>query len=174
MVEAEEAEKRQLEFSERTEKFVTNLDIDETIAQLLVSEGFISMGEVAYVELFELESIDGITLEMAESLQKRSREYLENAESRALEKMSELNVEEALLKFEGLTPQMIVALAENNILTLDDFAGLADWELVSSKGISQEEESPGILDGFDLTSEGAQDVIMRARVQLGLIDAEER
>jgi N utilization substance protein A len=174
MVEAEEAEKRQLEFSERTEKFVTNLDIDETIAQLLVSEGFISMDEVAYVELFELESIDGITLEMAESLQKRSREYLENAESRALEKMSELNVEEALLKFEGLTPQMIVALAENNILTLDDFAGLADWELVSSKGISQEEESPGILDGFDLTSEGAQDVIMRARVQLGLIDAEER
>ena len=129
MTEAEESERRQKEFEARTKLFMDNLDLDEFFAQLLVSEGFTNLEEVAYVEVDELLVIDGVDEDTASELQARARDVIEAQNKAALEAARALGVEDSLVEFEGLTPQMLEALAKDDVKTLEDFATCADWEL---------------------------------------------
>ncbi len=175
MTEAEESERRQAEFAERSKLFMEALDADEMVAQLLVSEGFTSLEEVAYVELDELTVIDGFDEETAQELQTRAREALDAINAAATEKAREMGVEDSLFEFEGLTPQMIVALAEDGIKTLEDFAQCADWELAGGYTTidGKRVKDDGLLESFDVSLEEARELVMTARVLLGYIDPEE-
>ncbi|RME14029.1 MAG: transcription termination/antitermination protein NusA [Alphaproteobacteria bacterium] len=172
LTEEEESQRRQAEFAERTKLFMDTLDLDEFFAQLLVSEGFTSLEEVAYVDLDELLSIEGVDEETASELQARARDYLAEQDRKALEHARELGVQDNLVNFEGLTPQMIEALAEDGILTLEDFATCADWELAGgwTTENGERKKDDGLLEKFDVSLEEAQNLVMSARVQLGWVD----
>ncbi len=172
MTEEEESARRQKEFEERTQLFVETLDLDEFFAQLLVSEGFTNLEEVAYVELDELLVIDGVDEDTAQELQARARDVLDARNKAALDRARELGVEDSLIAFEGLTPQMIEALAEDGVKTLEDFATCADWELAGGWTTVDGErvKDDGILEKFDVSLEEAQDMVMTARVMLGWVD----
>ena len=175
LTEEEESARRQAEFAERTQIFMDNLDLDEFFAQLLVSEGFTSLEEVAYVELDELLVIDGVDEDTANELQARARDYLEEQNKKALERAKELGVEQSLIDFEGLTPQMLEALGEDGVKTLDDFATCADWELAGGWTTidGQRVKDDGLLEKFDVSLEEAQNMVMTARLQLGWVTIEE-
>ncbi|NPD18642.1 transcription termination factor NusA [Alterinioella nitratireducens] len=175
LTEDEESARRQAEFAERTQIFMDNLDLDEFFAQLLVSEGFTSLEEVAYVEQDELLVIDGVDEDTAQELQARARDYLEEQNKKALEHAKELGVEQSLIDFEGLTPQMLEALGEDGVKTLDDFATCADWELAGGWTTvdGQRVKDDGLLEKFDVSLEEAQNMVMTARLQLGWVTIEE-
>jgi N utilization substance protein A len=139
VTEREESERRQKEFRERTEMFVAALDVDEVVAQLLVTEGFTSIEDVAYVPLEELSEIQGFEGGIAEELQSRARGYIDARNAEFETKRKELGVEDAVAALEGLTPAMLVTLGENGVRTLDDVGDLAGDELkeVLDKGSSQ-------------------------------------
>ena len=172
MTEAQESERRQAEFAERTQLFMESLNVDEMVAQLLVAEGFTTLEEVAYVDRDELASIDGFDETTAEELQARARESLEELNARALERARALGVEEALVAFEGLTPQMVQALAEDGILSLEEFARCADWELAGGYTTvdGKRVKDTGLLEKFDVSLAEAQHLVMSARVLLGWVD----
>ena len=175
MTEAEESARRQKEFEARTALFQQALDIDEFFAQLLVSEGFTNLEEVGYVEVDELLVIDGVDEGTANELQTRAREYLEAQAQAALEAARALGAEDSLIEFEGLTPQMVEALAKDDVKSLEDFATCADWELAGGWTTVDGERSKddGSLEPFGITLEDAQDMIMTARVMLGWVDPDE-
>ena len=175
LTEAEESVRRQKEFEERTTLFMDTLDLDEFFAQLLVSEGFASLEEVAYVELDELMVIDGVDEETASELQTRAREFLEKESQETLDKLRDLGVEEALLNFDGLSPQMLLALADDGIKNVEEFAKCADWELAGGWTTVDGErvKDDGLLETFGVTLEEAQDLIMTARVILGWVNPDE-
>ncbi|MCE8544313.1 transcription termination/antitermination protein NusA [Ruegeria pomeroyi] len=175
MTEAEESARRQKEFESRTALFMETLDLDEFFAQLLVSEGFTNLEEVAYVELDELLVIDGVDEGTAEELQARARDYLEAQAKAALDNARALGAEDSLIEFEGLTPQMVEALAKDDVKTLEDFATCADWELAGGWTTvdGQRVKDDGILEPFDISLEDAQDMVMTARVMLGWVDPTE-
>ncbi|MEO3478978.1 transcription termination factor NusA [Phaeobacter sp. CAU 1743] len=175
MTEEEESARRQKEFEARTGLFMETLDLDEFFAQLLVSEGFTSLEEVAYVELDELLVIDGVDEGTAEELQARARDYLEAKAKAAIDAARALGAEDSLIDFDGLTPQMIEALAKDGIKTLEDFATCADWELAGGWTTDGGEriKDDGILEPFGMSLEEAQDMIMTARVLLGWVDPAE-
>ncbi|RLJ52080.1 NusA antitermination factor [Litoreibacter meonggei] len=172
MTEEEESARRQAEFEVRTKLFMETLDLDEFFAQLLVSEGFTSLEEVAYVEVGELLVIDGVDDDTASELQARARDYLEAAAKKALETARELGAQDSLIEFEGLTPQMVEALAKDDVKTLEDFATCADWELAGGWTTVNGERSKddGVLEPFDVSLEEAQKMVMTARIQLGWVD----
>ena len=175
MTEAEESARRQKEFEERTQLFIETLDVDEFFAQLLVSEGFANLEEVAYVEIDELLVIDGVDEDTAQELQTRAREFLEEQANKALEHAKELGVEDSLINFEGLSPQMLEALAEDGVKTLNEFATCADWELAGGWTTVDGErvKDDGILEKFDVSLEEAQDLVMTARVMLGWVNPDD-
>ena len=175
MTEAEESERRQAEFAERTKLFMDSLDLDEFFAQLLVSEGFTNLEEVAYVDLDELLTIEGVDESTAEELQARARDYIEAQNKAALDNARALGIEDSLVNFEGLTPQMLEALAKDGIKTLEDFATCADWELAGGWTTVNGErvKDEGLLEKFDVSLEEAQQLVMTARVQLGWVDPDE-
>ena len=175
MTEEEESKRRQAEFEERTKLFQAALDVDEFFAQLLVSEGFTNLEEVAYVEIEELTVIDGVDDDTATELQARARDVLEEQAQRALAHARELGADDSLIEFEGLTPQMLEALAEDGVKTLEDFATCADWELAGgwTTDNGQRVKDDGILEKFDVSLEEAQSMVMTARVLLGWVDPEE-
>ncbi|SFL06029.1 transcription termination factor NusA [Shimia haliotis] len=175
MTEAEESERRQKEFEERTKLFMDTLDLDEFFAQLLVSEGFTNLEEVAYVEVDELLVIDGVDEDTANELQARARDFIEAQNKAALDAARELGVEDSLVAFEGLTPQMIEALAKDGVLTLEDFATCADWELAGgwTNVDGERVKDDGVLEPFGMTLETAQDMVMTARIVLGWVDPAE-
>jgi N utilization substance protein A len=175
MTEAEESARRQKEFEERTKLFIAALDLDEFFAQLLVSEGFTNLEEVAFVEADELLQIDGVDESTAGELQTRAREYLEEQANKALEKAREMGVEDNLVNFEGLTPQMLQALAEDGIKTLEDFATCADWELSGGWTTVDGErvKDDGLLESFEVSLTEAQDLVMTARILLGWVDPDD-
>ena len=142
---------------------------------MLVSEGFANLEEVAYVELDELLVIDGVDKDTAQELQARAREYLEEQAAKALERAKELGVEESLINFEGLSPQMLEALAEDGVKSLDDFATCADWELAGGWTTVDGErvKDDGVLEKFDVSLEEAQDLVMTARVMLGWVNPDD-
>ncbi|MCL4134951.1 UNVERIFIED_CONTAM: hypothetical protein GTU68_038530 [Idotea baltica] len=172
MTEEEESARRQKEFEVRTKLFMDALDVDEFFAQLLVSEGFTNLEEVAYVELDELLVIDGVDEDTAKELQTRARENLEAQAKAALDNARALGVEDSLVEFEGLTPQMIEALAKDDVKTLEDFATCADWELAGGWTTIDGErvKDDGILEPFDMSLEEAQSLVMTARILLGWVD----
>ena len=172
MTESDESARRQAEFAERTKLFMETLDIDEMMSQLLVSEGFTNLEEVAYVETDELLSIDGFDEGTAGELQARARDYLEAANNKALENAKGFGVQDELIAFEGLTPQMLEALGKEGIKSLEDFATCADWELSGGWTTvnGQRVKDEGILEKFELSLEEAQTLVMTARVMLGWVD----
>ncbi len=175
LTEEEESQRRQAEFAERTKLFMDNLDLDEFFAQLLVSEGFTNLEEVAYVDLDELLSIEGVDDATASELQARARDVIEEQNRKALENARALGVEDSLVGFEGLTPQMLEALAQDGVKTLEDFATCADWELAGGWTTVNGErvKDDGILEKFDMSLEEAQHLVMTARIQLGWVDPAE-
>jgi N utilization substance protein A len=175
ITEQEDSIRRQKEFEERTALFMAALDLDEFFAQLLVSEGFTNLEEVAYVEVDELLSIDGVDEGTASELQARARDVLEERARRAVEAAREMGVDDSLFGFEGLTPEMILALAEDDVKSLEDFATCADWELAGGWTTvdGQRVKDDGILEKFGLSLEEAQDLVMTARILLGWVDPEE-
>jgi transcription termination/antitermination protein NusA len=175
MTEEEESSRRQKEFEARTGLFMETLDLDEFFAQLLVSEGFTSLEEVAYVELDELLVIDGVDDSTAAELQARARDHLEAKAKAAIDAARALGAEDSLIQFEGLTPQMIEALAKDDIKTLEDFATCADWELAGgwTNNNGERIKDDGILEPFGMTLEEAQTMVMTARVMLGWVDPDD-
>lgn len=175
MTEEEESKRRQAEFELRTKLFMETLDLDEFFAQLLVSEGFTNLEEVAYVEIDELLVIEGVDEDTAGELQARARDYLEEQAKKAMEAARALGVEDSLADFEGLTPQMLEALGKDDVKTLEDFATCADWELAGGWTTIDGErvKDDGVLEPFDVSLEEAQDMIMTARVMLGWVDPAE-
>ena len=175
MTEADESARRQKEFELRTQLFMDALDLDEFFAQLLVSEGFTNLEEVAYVDVEELLVIDGVDEGTAGELQTRAREHLEAQAKKALDHARELGVQDSLVEFEGLNPQMIEALAEDGIFTIEDFATCADWELAGGWTTVDAErvKDDGLLEKFDVSLEEAQTMVMTARVLLGWVDPTE-
>lgn len=170
MTEADASEKRQKEFVARSELFQNELDVDETLSQLLVAEGFGELEEVAYVEVDELASIESFDEELAAELQSRAQEALERREAAAREERQALGVEDALADIPHLTEAMLVTLGKAGIKTLDDLADLATDELVQKKRVDQRrrktegnEDKGGILATYGLTDEQGNEIIMAAR-----------
>jgi N utilization substance protein A len=172
MTEEEESRRRQAEFEVRTKLFMDTLDLDEFFAQLLVSEGFTNLEEVAFVEVDELLVIDGVDADTAGELQARARDYIDAQNKKAEENARSLGAEDSLFAFEGLTPQMVEALAEDGVKTLEDFATCADWELAGGWTTVDGErvKDDGLLEKFDVGLEEAQAMVMTARIQLGWVD----
>ena len=175
MTEAEESERRQKEMEVQTNMFIEQLDVDEMIAHLLVTEGFSSLDEVAYVDLDELIAIEGFDEATAQELQERALDRLEERNTGLIARAKELGADDSLFEIEGLSPPMIAALAEAGVMSLEDFAELADWELsggyVTHNG--ERVKDDGILESFDVTAEEAQSLILAARVKLGILTDEE-
>ena len=174
LTEAEESERRQKEFSERTKLFMESLDVDETVAQLLASEGFATVEDVAYVPLNELGAVEGFDEETAQELQTRALEFIEAKNKEMDDKRKELGVTDDMLEVEGVTPAMAVALGQHDIKSLEDLAGCATDDLLGYYEVNKEKERvrvPGALEGFNLTSEDANSIVMKARVKMGWIEA---
>ncbi len=169
MTESDASEKRQREFMERTEMFQTELDVDETLSQLLVAEGFTELEEVAYVAIDELAGIEGFDEELAEELQSRAQEALERREAAAREERQAMGVEDALAEMPHLTEAMLVTLGKAGIKTLDDLADLATDELVAKRRVDPRrrkdapEDKGGVLAEYGLTEEQGNEIIMAAR-----------
>jgi transcription termination/antitermination protein NusA len=178
MTEQEESERRQKEFTERTQLLMDALDVDEVIAQLLVTEGFASIEEVAFVDLSEIAHIEGFDADTAEQIQTRAKEYLESQEAERDAKRRELGVADEMAEIPGMTTAMMVALGENQVKTVEDFADCATDELVGWTERKKDKESEavrhkGFLDGFELSRADVENMIMAARVHAGWIKAED-
>jgi N utilization substance protein A len=178
LTDAEASEKRQREFSERSKMFEEELDVDETLSQLLVAEGFTELEEVAYIELSEIANIEGFDEELGAELQSRAAEALERREEANRETRRGLGVEDALAEMPHLNEAMLVTLGKAGVKTLDDLADLATDELIAKKRVEQrrregsapparrdkrEEDKGGVLGEYGLTEEQGNEIIMAAR-----------
>jgi len=175
MTEAQESERRQQQFTERTALFQEALDVDEVIAQLMVTEGFATVEEVAYVDSDEIAAIEGFDEDTAEELQARARDFLEKEAAELDEKRRGFGVEDAVLEVEGVTLPIAVALGAGEVKSVEDLAGLVPDDL---RGYFESKEGerirqPGILESFSLSPDDAEALIMRARVAMGWIEAPE-
>jgi N utilization substance protein A len=169
LTEAEESERRQKEFAERTQTFMGALDVDETVAQLLASEGFRTVEEIAFVELQELASIEGFDADTAAEIQARASGYLERIEAEHDEARRKLGVADELKEIEGVTTPMLVKLGENDVKTVEDLAGCATDDLV---GWTEEgKKFAGYLSDFEISREQAEGIVMAARVKAGWVEA---
>ena len=173
MTEAADSERRQREFKERTDLFQKALDADETLAQLLASEGFETVEEIAYVEIDQLASIEGFDEEVAGELQERAREYLEKLTAELVAKRKELGVSDEVAEMEGVSPQMAVKFGENGVKTIEDVAGLVPDDLVGWKEPGPDGKPkfvPGLLDKTEMTRDDAELFILKARVVAGWVE----
>jgi N utilization substance protein A len=152
LTEAEESERRQEEFRTRSKMFIDALDVDDVIAHLLVTEGFTSVEEVAFVPLNELAGIEGFDEDVARELQQRARTFLDEQNAKLEARRKELGVSDEIAALQGVTPALMVALGEKNVKTLDDLADLAGDELVEIAGSAPK-----------LEPEQANAIIMAAR-----------
>jgi N utilization substance protein A len=175
LTEQEESERRQKEFAERTELFTTALDVDEMVAQLLASEGFSSIEELAYVDLVEISSIQGFDEETAQEIQTRASEYLAEIERAQDEERRALGVEDGLYEIPGLTAAMLVALGKEDIKTVEDFAGCAADDLVGwvERVEGEVKRFEGTFSDFPVSREEAEEMIMDARIRVGWVTAED-
>ncbi|MES2291593.1 MAG: helix-hairpin-helix domain-containing protein, partial [Pseudomonadota bacterium] len=175
LTEADASEKRQKEFVERSDLFQQELDVDETLSQLLVAEGFTSLEEVAYVEVQEIAQIEGFDEELAAELQSRASEALERREEAARTERRELGVEDALAELPHMTEAMLVTLGKAGIKTLDDVGDLATDELVEKRRVEPRrkaetraaEPKGGVLASYNLSMEQGNEIIMAAREAAG-------
>ena len=175
LTEAEESERRQKEFAERTQRFIDALDVDEMLAQLLASEGFDTIEEIAFVEAMEIASIDGLDEETAEEIQIRAREFLDKQAAEMDAKRKELGVADDLAEIDGVSLAIMVALGEDSIKTMEDLAGCATDDLVGWSERKDDEmiRHDGALSALDVSSAEAEHMIMQARIKAGWIEEEE-
>ena len=175
LTEAEESERRQAEFAQRSATFMEALDVDEVIAQLLASEGFASVEEVAYVPLEEIADIEGFDEETAQEIQNRALDAIDKQNEEYDNRRKELGVEDNLSEVPGVTPAMLVTFGENDVKSMEDLAGCATDDLTGwfENVGGERKRMEGILDGYDVTSEEAENMIMEARVRAGWITQEE-
>jgi N utilization substance protein A len=171
LTEDEESERRQKEFAERTQTFTGALDVDEMVAQLLASEGFSSVEDVAFVDLGELAAIEGFDEETAEELQTRAREHLAKIEAEQDEERKGLGVADDLKEVSGINTAMLVAFGKNDIKSLEDLAYSATDDLVGwiERKDGEAVRHEGALSGFELTRADAEAMIMAARLKAGII-----
>ena len=173
ITEAQDSERRQREFAERTALFQEALDVDEVIAQLLVTEGFTSVEDLAYVDENDISAIEGFDEDTASELQARARDFLEREAAEQDAKRKALGVEDEMLNIPGLTLPMAVSLGEAGVKTVEDLADLATDELRG--GFEQKNGErvrvPGALESFSLQIADAENLILNARIQLGWIEA---
>ena len=171
LTEQEESERRQTEFQNRTRIFIEALDVDEVVAQLLASEGFTSVEELALINPKEITSIEGFDEETAAELQSRARDYLARIEAEYDARRRELGVEDALKDVPGVTTPMLVKFGENEIKTVEDLAGATTDDLVgwTERKDGESTRHAGVLDGFELAREDAEAIVMQARVKAGWI-----
>ncbi len=172
LTEAEESERRQKEFVERTNTFMSALDVDEVVGQLLASEGFRSVEELAFVEPAELAAIEGFDADTASEIQNRARDYLARIEAELDARRKELGVSDDLAKIEGITRTMLVKLGENDVKSVEDLAGCATDDLIgwSERKEGETVKHAGFLEGIEISREEAEALIMRARLEAGWID----
>lgn len=175
LTEAEQSERRQKEFAERTQLFMNALNVDEVVAQLLVTEGFATVEELAFIELSELSSIEGFDETTAEELQNRAKYFLEQQERELDERRAALGMEEKLLDIPGLDKKMIVALGEKGVKTVEDLADMATDELI---GWTERKEDnvtrhEGALSDFNISKEEGEQLILQARVAAGWLKPED-
>ncbi len=171
LTEQEESERRQAEFENRTRMFIDTLNVDEVIGQLLASEGFNSVEELAMVDAKEVAGIEGFDEDTANELQTRAREYLAKIEGELDAKRQELGVDDALREIDGVTTAMLVRFGENGIKTVEDLAGCATDDLAgwTERKDGENVRQAGILDGFELSREEAEAIIMQARLKAGWV-----
>jgi N utilization substance protein A len=172
LTEQEESERRQADFENSTRVFMESLDVDEVVGQLLASEGFTSVEELALVDAKELAGIEGFDEDTANELQSRAREYLERLEGELEAKRKELGVEDAMKDVPGISSKVMVKLGENDVKTVEDLAGCATDDLVGwteRKEGSEPVKHAGFLDGIEISREDAEALIMQARVKAGWI-----
>jgi len=165
MTDQEDSEKRQVEFKEKTDNFVKNLELDETLGQLLVAEGFSSIDDIKDSEIEALTKIEGIEDDTAKELIDRAKEFYQKDQEEIAKRIKDLGLESELINHKGLTPGMLVTLGEKKILTLNDFADLSSDELTGTYDIVKGERIKirGFLEEFALTRKEADDLIMSAR-----------
>ena len=165
MTDQEDSEKRQLEFKEKTENFVKNLELDETLGQLLVAEGFSSIDDIKESTPDAISKIEGIEEETAKELIERAKEFYQKDQEEILNRIKDLGLESELINHKGLTPGMLLTLGEQNILKFVDFADLASDELTGSYDIVKGEKIKikGYLEDFALSKNEADELIMSAR-----------
>jgi len=175
ITESQDSERRQREFAERTSLFQEALDVDETIAQLLVTEGFATVEDLAFVEPYEISEIEGFDEDTAEELQARAREFLDRKAAELDAKRVALGVEDGVMAVPGVTGAIAVALGEGGVKTVEDLADLATDEIRGGYEVKNGErvKVPGVLESFNLSQEDAELLILQARVAAGWIDASE-
>lgn len=172
LTEQEESKRRQKEFHERSELFMNALNVDEMVAQLLTTEGFSSLEEVAYVEAAEIMEIEGFDADTADEIQARAREYLDQQNQEQDAKRKELGVLDELYEIEGLTTGMLVELGKNDVKSVEDFAGCAADDLTGwiEKKDGEVKNYEGFLSTFDISPTDAENMITQARIKVGWID----
>jgi len=175
ITESQDSERRQREFSERTALFQEALDVDEVIAQLLVTEGFATVEDLAFVEPYEISDIEGFDEDTAEELQARARDFLDRQAAILDAKRVELGVLDEVMAVPGVTGAIAVALGEGGVKTVEDLADLATDEIRGGYEVKNGERTkvPGVLEAFNLAQEEAEMLILQARVAAGWIDASE-
>ncbi|WP_265516092.1 transcription termination factor NusA [Nitratireductor luteus] len=175
LTEEEESSRRQKEFVERSTLFMDALNVDEMVGQVLASEGFTSVEELAYVEADEIASIEGFDGDTAEEIQARAREYLERIEAEHDAKRKELGVADELREIPGVTTAMMVAFGEDGVKTVEDFAGYAVDDLVGWKERAEGETKfmEGVLSNFDVSRAEAEQMVVAARMKVGWITEED-
>src|SRR3954464_893821 len=171
VTEQEESEHRQAEFEKRSKLFIESLNVDEVVGQLLASEGFNSVEELALVDEKEIAGIEGFDEDTARELQTRAREYLEGQEAELDAKRKELGVEDALKEVPGITTPMLVQLGENGVKTVEDLAGCATDDLAgwTERKDGETKHEAGFLEGFELSREECEGIVMQARLKAGWI-----
>lgn len=171
LTEAEESERRQKEFVSRSNLFMEALDVDETLGQLLAAEGFTSIEELAYVEVAELATIEGFDEDMAAEIQNRAVDHLARIEAEHDMRRRELGVEDELKEVPGVTTAMLVGFGENDIKTVEDLAGCATDDLVGwiDRSGPEPRREAGALDGYEVSRDEAEQLIMQARLKAGWI-----
>ena len=175
LTEAEESERRQNEFKEKSQIFIEALDVDEVIAQLLVSEGFMSVEDLVYVETSEISSIEGFDEDTAIEIQSRAKTFMEQEVHKQEQRRKDLGVSDELVQIEGMTANMLVVLGENNIKSLDDFAGFSTDELYGwiEKTELGSKKQDGLFSSFDLNRDQIEKMILDSRLKLGWIENED-
>ena len=165
MTDQEDSERRQIEFKEKTDNFVKNLELDETLGQLLVAEGFSSIDDIKDSNFESLTKIEGIEEDTAKELIERAKEFYQKDQEEIANRIKDLGLENDLINHKGLTPGMLVTLGEQKILTLSDFADLASDELTGAYDVIKGERVKirGYLEDFALSKKEADDLIMSAR-----------
>ena len=165
LTDQEDSERRQIEFKEKTDNFVKNLELDETLGQLLVAEGFSSIEDIKDSQIENLTKIEGIEDETAKELIERANEFYQKDQEEISNKVKDLGLDNNLIELPGLTPGMLVTLGEQKILTLNDFADLASDELTGTYDVVNGEKVKikGYLEDFALTRQEADNLIMSAR-----------